>query len=148
MKAGPSPWPVSYTHLGALAKTHLRPEITEIVSLAWQNNCLFTVQNVLAADHRNVLARLTVRWAKENGNWQPVEVKATAAKDGLFETGTIDQPAKAGDWQLYSRRAWIGERSISRPVVAVEEKPELQNKINGQLEDWYKAVSYTHLYWG
>ena len=86
-----------------------------------------------------MLARLTVRWAKENGNWQPVEVKATAAKDGLFETGTIDQPAKAGDWQLYSRRAWIGERSISRPVVAVEEKPELQNKINGQLEDWYKA---------
>lgn len=128
-----------FTREGALAKTHLRPEITEIVSLAWQNNCLFTVQNVLAADHRNVLARLTVRWAKGNGNWQPVEVKATAAKDGLFETGTIDRPAKAGDWQLYSRRAWIGERSISRPVVAVEEKPELQNKINGQLEDWYKA---------
>lgn len=128
-----------FTQEGALAKTHLRPEITEIVSLTWQNDCLFTVQNVLAADRRSVLARLRARWAREKDEWKPVEVKAAAVGDGLFEADFVDQPAKAGSWQLYPRCAWIGERSISRPVVAVEEKPKLQNKINAQLEDWYKA---------
>ena len=28
-------------------------------------------------------------------------------------------------------------RVISRPVVAVEEKPELQNKINDKLQAWF-----------
>ena len=42
-----------------------------------------------------------------------------------------------GSWRLYPRRAFIGDRVISRPVVAVEEKPELQNKINEKLHAWY-----------
>ena len=41
-------------------------------------------------------------------------------------------------WALKeARRAFIGDRVISRPVVAVEEKPELQNKINDKLNVWY-----------
>lgn len=127
-----------YGENGSLAKTHLKPVITEVVSLTWQSDRLFTLQNVLAADRRSVLGQLAARWEKDKNKWRPVDVKLL---DGSERTeDAADQPAGAGTWKLYPRMAWIGERVISRPTVAVEEQPEIQNKINDTLDASFRSA--------
>lgn len=129
-----------YAEDGSIAKPHLKPAVTGIVSLAWQSGRLFTLQDVLAADRRTVLGRLAARWEKTGERWQPVEVRLLDGTERPEEDASADQPAAAGNWQLYPRSVWIGERIISRPTVAVEEKPEIQNRINEVLEAAFRRA--------
>ena len=126
-----------YRKDGSIAKLYLRPHVTEAVSLTRLAGRVFTEQNILSANRKDLLGRLAVRWAYKNGRWHPEEVKLVDTKEKLTDGDTADRADGAGNWKLYPRRAFIGDRSISRPVVAVEEKPELQNKINKLLEDWF-----------
>ena len=127
-----------YNEDGSIAKTYLRPQVTEVTSLTQLAGRLFTEQNVLAANRRDLLGRLSVRWVQRDGSWLPEEVSLTDTQEELVEVDdTANQAEGAGKWKVYPRRAFIGDRSISRPVVAVEEKPDVQNRINKKLEDWF-----------
>ena len=126
-----------YNEDGSVAKPYLRPLITEVASLTTLGGRLFTEQNVLAANSRDLLGRLAVRWAHKEDRWIPEEIRLTDTMDELTGSDDANQPAGAGSWKLYPRRAFVGDRVISRPVVAVEEKPELQNKINEKLDLWF-----------
>lgn len=126
-----------YRDDGSIAKTYLQPHITEVASLTRLDGKLFTEQNILAADQRSLLGRLAVRWGQADGKWNPEEVTLVDTPDELQED-TANQTDGAGKWKIYPRRAFIGDRSISRPVVAIEEQPDLQNKINKTLQDWFE----------
>ena len=126
-----------YNEDGSIAKPYLHPLITEVASLTTLGGRLFTEQNVLAANSRDLLGRLAVRWARKEDKWIPEEIRLTDTMDELTGSDDANQPAGAGNWKLYPRRAFVGDRVISRPVVAVEEKPELQNKINEKLSLWF-----------
>lgn len=128
-----------YSEDGSIVKPYLRPLVTEVISLTMLGGRLFTEQNVLAANGRDLLGRLAVRWTKKEEKWLPEEIILTDTLDELLKPDADDanRADGAGDWRLYPRRAFIGDRIISRPVVAVEEKPELQNKINEKLYAWY-----------
>lgn len=128
-----------YRKDGSIAKPYLRPLVTEVASLTMLGGRLFTEQNVLAANGQDLLGRLAVRWALKEEKWIPEEITLTDTLDELLKPDADDanRPDGAGNWKLYPRRAFIGDRVISRPVVAVEEKPELQNKINDKLNVWY-----------
>ena len=126
-----------YNEDGSIAKPYLHPLITEVASLTTLGGRLFTEQNVLAANSRDLLGRLAVRWARKEDKWIPEEIRLTDTIDELTGSDDANQPAGAGNWKLYPRRAFVGDRVISRPVVAVEEKPELQNKINEKLSLWF-----------
>ena len=128
-----------YNADGSIAKSWLQPQVTEVASLTVLGGRLFTEQNVLAANGQDLLGRLAVRWVRKNEKWIPEEIKLTDTLDELLRPDADDSNRAdgAGNWRLYPRRAFIGDRVISRPVVAVEEKPELQNKINEKLYAWY-----------
>ena len=128
-----------YNEDGSIAKPWLRPQVTEVASLTTLGGRLFTEQNVLAANGRDLLGRLAVRWVYKDDRWLPEEITLTDTLDELLKPDADDanRADGAGNWRLYPRRAFIGDRIISRPVVAVEEKPELQNKINEKLNTWY-----------
>ena len=128
-----------YNEEGSIAKPYLRPQVTEVASLTTLDGCLFTEQNVLAANGQDLLGRLAVRWVYKDEKWVPKEIVLTDTLDDLLKPDADDanRADGAGNWRIYPRRAFIGERIISRPVVAVEEKPELQNKINDKLQAWY-----------
>ena len=126
-----------YNADGSIAKPWLRPLVTEVASLTTLDGRLFTEQNVLAANGQDLLGRLAVRWVHKEDKWIPEEITLKDTLDELLKADDSSQAAGAGSWRLYPRRAFIGERMISRPVVAVEEKPELQNKINDKLNAWY-----------
>ena len=128
-----------YNDDGSVAKPYLRPEVTEVAYLTMLGGRLFTEQNVLAANGRDLLGRLAVRWVYKDDRWLPEEITLTDTLDELLKPDADDanRADGAGNWRLYPRRAFIGDRIISRPVVAVEEKPELQNKINEKLNTWY-----------
>ena len=128
-----------YHEDGSIAKPYLRPQVTEVASLAMLDGCLFTEQNVLSANGQDLLGRLAVRWAKKEEKWIPEEMILTDTLDDLLKPDAdgSNQADGSGNWRLYPRRAFIGDRIISRPVVAVEEKPELQNKVNEKLQAWY-----------
>ncbi len=129
-----------YHEDGSIAKPYLRPQVTEVTALTPLAGRFFTEQNVLAANRQDLLGKLSVRWAHKEGRWIPEEVRLTETKNEETESDTANQADGAGNWKIYPRRAFIGDRSISRPVVAVEEKPELQNRINQVLEDWFKKA--------
>ena len=128
-----------YNADGSIAKPWLRPLVTEVASLTTLGGRLFTEQNVLAANGRDLLGRLAVRWVHKEDKWIPEEITLTDTLDELLKPDADDSNRAdgAGNWRLYPRRAFVGDRVISRPVVAVEEKPELQNKINEKLHAWY-----------
>ena len=128
-----------YNEDGSIAKPYLRPQVTEVASLAMLDGRLFTEQNVLSADGQELLGRLAVRWAQKEAKWIPEEINLTDTLDDLLkpDADSANRADGAGNWRLYPRRAFIGDRVISRPVVAVEEKPELQNKINDKLQAWF-----------
>ena len=128
-----------YNADGSIAKPYLRPLVTEVASLTTLGGRLFTEQNVLAANGQDLLGRLAVRWVHKEEKWIPEEIRLTDTLDELLKPDADDanRAGGAGSWRLYPRRAFIGDRVISRPVVAVEEKPELQNKINEKLQVWY-----------
>ena len=126
-----------YNADGSIAKPWLRPLVTEVASLTALDGRLFTEQNVLAANGQDLLGRLAVRWINKDDKWIPEEISLKDTLDELLKADDSNQASGAGNWRLYPRRAFIGERVISRPVVAVEEKPELQNKINEKLKTWY-----------
>ena len=126
-----------YNADGSIAKPWLRPLVTEVASLTTLDGRLFTEQNVLAANGQDLLGRLAVRWVRKDDKWIPEEISLKDTLDELLKADDSSQASGAGSWRLYPRRAFIGERMISRPVVAVEEKPELQNKINEKLLVWY-----------
>ena len=126
-----------YNADGSIAKPWLRPLITEVASLTTLDGRLFTEQNVLAANGQDLLGRLAVRWVHKNDKWIPEEISLKDTLDELLKGDDSSQASGAGSWRLYPRRAFIGDRVISRPVVAVEEKPELQNKINEKLNAWF-----------
>ena len=128
-----------YNEDGSIAKPYLRPQVTEVASLAMLDGRLFTEQNVLSADGQELLGRLAVRWVQKEAKWMPEEINLTDTLDDLLkpDADSANRADGAGNWRLYPRRAFIGDRVISRPVVAVEEKPELQNKINDKLQAWY-----------
>ena len=126
-----------YNADGSIAKSWLQPQVTEVASLTTLDGRLFTEQNVLAANGQDLLGRLAVRWIHKEDRWIPEEIVLKDTLDELLKADDSNQAAGAGSWRLYPRRAFIGERVISRPVVAVEEKPELQNKINDKLHEWY-----------
>ena len=126
-----------YHEDGSIAKPYLRPQVTEVTSLTRLGGRLFTEQNILGVNRQDLLGRLSVRWVQKNGTWVPEEANLIDSKDELMENDTANQADGAGNWKIYPRRAFIGDRIISRPVVAVEEKPELQNRINKTLEDWF-----------
>ena len=131
-----------YNADGSIAKSWLHPQVTEVASLTVLGGRLFTEQNVLAANGQDLLGRLAVRWVRKNEKWVPEEIKLTDTLDELLKPDANDSNRAdgAGSWRLYPRRAFIGDRVISRPVVAVEEKPELQNKINEKLLAWYATA--------
>ena len=131
-----------YNPDGSIAKPWLRPRVTEVASLTSLGGRLFTEQNVLAANGRDLLGRLAVRWARKEDKWIPEDITLTDTLDELLkpDAGDADRADGAGNWRLYPRRAFIGDRTVSRPVVAVEEKPELQNKINEMLDTWYAGA--------
>ena len=128
-----------YNDDGSIAKPYLRPQVTEVASLTMLGGRLFTEQNILSANGQDLLGRLAVRWGQKETKWTPEEIILTDTLDDLLkpDAGDANRAAGAGNWRLYPRRAFIGDRVISRPVVAVEEKPELQNKINDKLQAWY-----------
>jgi hypothetical protein len=128
-----------YNADGSIAKPYLHPLVTEVASLTTLGGRLFTEQNVLAANGQDLLGRLAVRWAYKEDKWIPEEITLRDTLDELLKPDADDsnRAGGAGNWRLYPRRAFIGDRVISRPVVAVEEKPELQNKINEKLNAWY-----------
>lgn len=126
-----------YNTDGKIAKPWLRPLITEVSSLTVLGGRLFTEQNVLAANGQDLLGRLAVRWVQKEDGWIPEEMMLTDTLDELLSADGANTAAGAGNWRLYPRRAFVGDRVISRPVAAVEEKPELQNKINEKLNAWY-----------
>ena len=126
-----------YNDDGSIAKPHLHPLVTEVASLTKLGGRLFTEQNVLAANGRDLLGHLAVRWVQKEDRWIPEEAVLTDTLGELLSADDPNQPSGAGNWKLFSRRAFIGDRIIGRPVVAVEEKPELQNKINEKLYAWY-----------
>ena len=128
-----------YNEDGSIAKPYLRPQVTEVASLAMLDGRLFTEQNVLSADGQELLGRLAVRWAQKEAKWIPEEIDLKDTLDDLLkpDADSANRADGAGNWRLYPRRAFIGDRVISRPVVAVEEKPELQNKINDKLQAWF-----------
>ena len=128
-----------YNEDGSIAKPYLRPQVTEVASLAMLDGRLFTEQNVLSADGQELLGRLAVRWAQKEAKWIPEEIDLKDTLDDLLKPDAdgANLADGAGNWRLYPRRAFIGDRVISRPVVAVEEKPELQNKINDKLQAWF-----------
>lgn len=128
-----------YNDDGSIAKPWLRPLVTEVASLTTLGGRLFTEQNVLAANGRDLLGRLAVRWIHKDDQWIPEEMKLTDTLDDLLKPDTDDanRADGAGNWRLYPRRAFIGDRVVSYPVVAIEEKPILQNKINETLYAWY-----------
>lgn len=128
-----------YNEDGSIAKPYLRPQVTEVASLTTLDGRLFTEQNVLAVTGQDLLGRLAVRWVHKDEKWIPEEITLTDTLDDLLKPDADDanRADGAGSWRLYPRRAFIGDRTISRPVVAVEEKPELQNKINEKLQAWY-----------
>ena len=126
-----------YNADGSIAKPWLHPLVTEVASLTTLDGRLFTEQNILAANGQDLLGRLTVRWAHKEDKWIPEEMALKDTLDELLKADDSNQASGAGNWRLYPRRAFIGDRVISRPVVAVEEKPELQNKINEKLNAWY-----------
>lgn len=129
-----------YNADGSIAKPWLRPLVTEVASLTTLDGRLFTEQNVLAANGQDLLGRLAVRWIHKDDKWIPEEISLKDTLDELLKDDDSGQAAGAGSWRLYPRRAFIGERVISRPVVAVEEQPELQNKINEKLNAWYAGA--------
>lgn len=131
-----------YNGDGSIAKPWLQPRVTEVASLTTLGGRLFTEQNVLAANGRDLLGRLAVRWTCQEDKWTPEEIKLTDTLDELLapDADESNRADGAGNWRLYPRRAFIGDRVISRPVVAVEEKPELQNKINEKLQAWYESA--------
>ena len=128
-----------YNDDGSIAKPYLRPQVTEVASLTKLGGRLFTEQNVLSANGQDLLGRLAVRWEQKEEKWIPEEIILTDTLDDLLKPDAdgANRADGAGNWRLYPRRAFIGDRVISRPVVAVEEKPELQNKINDTLQAWY-----------
>ena len=126
-----------YNADGSIAKPWLHPLVTEVASLTTLDGRLFTEQNILAANGQDLLGRLAVRWAHKEDKWIPEEMALKDTLDELLKADDSNQASGAGNWRLYPRRAFIGDRVISRPVVAVEEKPELQNKINEKLNAWY-----------
>ena len=128
-----------YNDDGSIAKPYLHPEVTEVASLTTLGGRLFTEQNVLSANGQDLLGRLAVRWVQKDAKWIPEEINLTDTLDDLLKPDSdgANRADGAGNWRLYPRRAFIGDRVISRPVVAVEEKPELQNKINEKLQTWY-----------
>ena len=128
-----------YNADGSIAKPYLRPLVTEVASLTTLGGRLFTEQNVLAANGQDLLGRLAVRWAHKEDKWIPEEITLKDTLDELLKPDADDanRADGAGNWRLYPRRAFIGDRVISHPVVAVEEKPELQNKVNEKLQAWY-----------
>ena len=128
-----------YNADGSIAKPYLHPLVTEVAALTTLGGRLFTEQNVLAANGQDLLGHLAVRWAYKEDKWVPEEIMLRDTLDELLKPDADDsnRAGGAGNWRLYPRRAFIGERVISRPVVAVEEKPELQNKINEKLNAWY-----------
>ena len=126
-----------YNADGSIAKPWLHPLVTEVASLTTLDGRLFTEQNILAANGQDLLGRLAVRWAHKEDKWIPEEMALKDTLDELLKADDSNQASGAGNWRLYPRGAFIGDRVISRPVVAVEEKPELQNKINEKLNAWY-----------
>lgn len=126
-----------YNADGSIAKPYLHPLVTEVASLTTLDGRLFTEQNILAANGQDLLGRLAVRWTHKEDRWIPEEIVLKDTLDELLKGDDSNQASGTGNWRLYPRRAFIGERVISRPVVAVEEKPELQNKINEKLQAWY-----------
>ena len=128
-----------YNADGSIAKPYLRPLVTEVASLTTLGGRLFTEQNVLAANGWDLLGRLAVRWVNKDDKWIPEEITLTDTLDELLkpDADEANRADGAGNWRLYPRRAFIGDRVVSRPVVAIEEKPELQNKINEKLLAWY-----------
>ena len=128
-----------YNADGSIAKPYLRPLVTEVASLTTLGGRLFTEQNILAANGHDLLGRLAVRWAHKEDKWIPEEITLKDTLDELLKPDADDanRADGAGNWRLYPRRAFIGDREIGRPVVAIEEKPELQNKINEKLQAWY-----------
>ena len=128
-----------YNADGSIAKPWLRPLVTEVASLTALGGRLFTEQNVLAANGQDLLGRLAVRWVRREDKWIPEEITLKDTLDELLASDADDanRASGAGNWRLYPRRAFIGNHEVNRPVVAVEEKPELQNKINEKLLEWY-----------
>ena len=128
-----------YNADGSIAKPYLRPQVTEVASLTMLGGRLFTEQNVLSANGQDLLGRLAVRWEQKEAKWVPEEIDLKDTLDDLLKPDSdgANQADGAGNWRLYPRRAFIGDRVISRPVVAIEEKPELQNKVNEKLQSWY-----------
>lgn len=128
-----------YNADGSIAKPYLRPLVTEVASLTTLGGRLFTEQNVLAANGWDLLGRLAVRWVHKEDKWIPEEITLTDTLDELLkpDADEANRADGAGNWRLYPRRAFIGDRVVSRPVVAIEEKPELQNKVNEKLLAWY-----------
>ena len=128
-----------YNADGSIAKPWLRPLVTEVTSLTALGGRLFTEQNVLAANGQELLGRLAVRWVRSEDKWIPEEVTLKDTLDELLVPDADDsnRAGGAGNWRLYPRRAFIGNKVISRPVVAVEERPGLQNKINEKLLEWF-----------
>lgn len=128
-----------YNSDGSIAKPYLHPLVTEVASLTTLGGRLFTEQNVLAANGRDLLGRIAVRWVYKKDKWIPEEITLTDTLDELLRPDADDSNRAdgAGNWRLYPRRAFIGDRMISRPIVAIEEKPDIQNKINEKLDAWY-----------
>ena len=111
---------------GSVAKPYLHPEVTEVASLTMLGGRLFTEQNVLSANGQDLLGRLAVRWEQKEAKWVPEEIDLKDTLDDLLKPDAdgANLADGAGNWRLYPRRAFIGDRVISR-------------KINDKLQAWF-----------
>lgn len=130
-----------YDKDGKVVKPYLKPRVTGLISLAKHNGMLYSVQNVLSADLQTVLGQLSATWEKHDGRWHPVSVQLRnddLAKNIMDKGAGVNSVEGAGDWRLFPQTIWQGETQISYPLVSVDGKPELQNRINDLLRETAK----------
>lgn len=130
-----------YDKDGKVVKPYLKPRVTGLISLVKHNGMLYSVQNVLSADLQTVLGQLSATWEKHDGRWHPVSVQLRnddLAKNIMDKGAGMNSVEGAGDWRLFPQTIWQGETQISYPLVSVDGKPELQNKINDLLRETAK----------
>ena len=131
-----------YDEQGSLLKAYLRPQVSNLRSLTAYQDQLFTRQDILDADGTTVLGQVELVWSQKDQVWTPIQaVLKNTDGDSTQELvrSRVNINAGSDNWQLYSRGYWLKGLEINYPVVAVNEKPEVQNAVNQVLSNWLKG---------
>ena len=123
-----------YDENGNLLKPYRKPEsrmsgVTVIADPEGMDK-LATLQTVSGTGSEDTLAKIAAEW-EYDGGWR---LKDRELYTQIVQNGEFRRNLVFGNGMLYKQQAVMDGSSVTYPLMAVEGKQELQNTINGELE--------------